>query len=184
MSIYRRIYEQHNGEIPKDAEGRSYEIHHIDGNHENNDISNLKCVSIQEHYDIHYSQEDWFACYRISKRMNISPEKISELSKKITEKRIFEGTHNLLGPNHNKKLIEKGNHNFIDSEYQRKVALSRVKNGTHPFQGERGREIIEKQIKNGTHQLTITHNCPHCGKSGNGNFFKRWHFDKCKHKNI
>lgn len=32
---YRRIYEQHYGPIPKDEQGRSYEIHHIDGNHNN-----------------------------------------------------------------------------------------------------------------------------------------------------
>jgi len=56
-SIYRTIYEQYFGKIPKDSQGRSYEIHHLDGNHENNDISNLRCVSIQEHYDIHYRSE-------------------------------------------------------------------------------------------------------------------------------
>ena len=55
---YRKIYESHNGPIPKEDNGRSYEIHHIDGNHFNNDPSNLKAVSIQEHYDIHYSQGD------------------------------------------------------------------------------------------------------------------------------
>jgi hypothetical protein len=30
---YRKIYENHNGIIPKDSDGRTYEIHHIDGNH-------------------------------------------------------------------------------------------------------------------------------------------------------
>ena len=39
---YRKIYEQHYGPIPKDTDGRSYEIHHIDGNHNNNDINNLR----------------------------------------------------------------------------------------------------------------------------------------------
>ena len=52
---YRKIYEDHYGQIPLDEEGRSYDIHHIDGNHNNNDISNLKAVTIQEHYDIHYA---------------------------------------------------------------------------------------------------------------------------------
>ena len=42
---YRRIYEKHHGKIPKDSDGRSYEIHHIDGDHNNCDISNLKLVS-------------------------------------------------------------------------------------------------------------------------------------------
>lgn len=56
-NIYRKIYESHYGPIPIDETGRTYEIHHIDGNSENNDISNLKCVSIQEHYNIHILKE-------------------------------------------------------------------------------------------------------------------------------
>ena len=59
---YRKIYENHYGPIPKEENGRSYEIHHLDGNHHNNDPKNLKAVRIQEHYDIHYSQGDWSAC--------------------------------------------------------------------------------------------------------------------------
>lgn len=43
---YRKIYVNHFGPIPKDITGRSYEIHHIDGNHLNNDPNNLKAVSI------------------------------------------------------------------------------------------------------------------------------------------
>ena len=63
---YRKIYKQYYGEIPVDADGRSFEIHHIDGDHSNNNPLNLKAVSIQEHYDIHYSQGDWYACLLIS----------------------------------------------------------------------------------------------------------------------
>jgi len=80
-SYHRKIYEDHYGPIPKDSEGRSYEIHHIDGNHENNNIDNLLCVSIQEHYNIHYSQGDFKACLIMSKRMDISPEEKSRLAK-------------------------------------------------------------------------------------------------------
>jgi hypothetical protein len=56
--LYRRIYEQVYGPIPVDADGRSFEIHHIDGNRSNNDISNLVALSIQEHYDVHWQQGD------------------------------------------------------------------------------------------------------------------------------
>ena len=46
--VHRRIYEDyHNVRLPRDIE-----IHHIDGNHDNNDIINLKPVSIEEHYQI------------------------------------------------------------------------------------------------------------------------------------
>jgi len=87
MSIYRKntyhrkIYEDRYGPIPKDSDGRSYEIHHIDGNHNNDDISNLLCVSIKEHYNIHYSQGDYKACLLMSDRMKISPEEKSRLAK-------------------------------------------------------------------------------------------------------
>jgi len=53
---YRKIWENIYGPIPK-----GYEIHHIDGNRMNNDIENLRCVSIEEHYEIHYKQGDYLA---------------------------------------------------------------------------------------------------------------------------
>jgi hypothetical protein len=86
MSIYsttdhRKIYEAFIGPIPKDEDGRSYEIHHIDGNHNNNEISNLLCVSIKEHYEIHKSQGDYKACLIMSQRMKVSPEEKSYLAK-------------------------------------------------------------------------------------------------------
>ena len=56
---YRKIWERVNGPIPKDEHGISYDIHHIDGNRSNNSIENLKCVSVQEHFDIHHKQGDW-----------------------------------------------------------------------------------------------------------------------------
>ena len=70
MSFYRKIWENVFGEIPKDEFGRSYEIHHIDGNRKNNSIENLKCVSIQEHLDIHLKQKDEAAIHAIKIRMN------------------------------------------------------------------------------------------------------------------
>jgi HNH endonuclease len=78
---YRKIYEQYYGSIPKEPNGRSYEIHHVDGNDENNDPSNLICVSIKEHYDIHYSQKDWKACLALAMRMKISPDEKIKLCK-------------------------------------------------------------------------------------------------------
>jgi hypothetical protein len=76
---YRKIYEHHHGAIPVDDLGRTYEIHHTDGNHHNNHPSNLQCVSVQEHYDIHYAQEDWGACFCIAKRLKLTKEQISGL---------------------------------------------------------------------------------------------------------
>ena len=87
VHLYRKIWIQYNGPIPKDPNGRSYEIHHIDGNHQNNDISNLKLVTLKEHYDIHYQQEDFQACVLMSFRMGLSPEEISTIRSKAALKR-------------------------------------------------------------------------------------------------
>ena len=53
---YRKLWESTYGDIPKDDKGRSYEIHHKDGNRNNNELSNLMCVSLDEHYEIHSRQ--------------------------------------------------------------------------------------------------------------------------------
>lgn len=78
---YRKAWETKFGPIPRDSEGFSYEIHHIDGNHSNNHIDNLKLVTIKEHLDIHLKQEDWFAAALIAKRIGLGPEYASSLQK-------------------------------------------------------------------------------------------------------
>jgi hypothetical protein len=75
MSNYhRKIWEDANGPIPKDKHGRSYEIHHIDGNRNNNNLSNLMCVSIEDHIKIHMDQGELGAVQLITKRLNLSYE--------------------------------------------------------------------------------------------------------------
>jgi hypothetical protein len=75
--VYRKIWKDFYGDIPKDKNGRSMEIHHINGNHNDNHIENLKLVTIEEHYDTHYSQGDWGACVMIAKRMEKTSEELS-----------------------------------------------------------------------------------------------------------
>lgn len=163
MSIYHKIYEESFGPIPKDDDGRTYEIHHRDGNHANNDINNLQCVSIQEHYDIHHSQEDWYACYLISLRMGSSSEKISELARKNSRKRIIEKNHPFLGGEMQretqKKLVEEGKHHLLGGEIQRKTSSENqrilVEKGTHIFLGDGTfqRENNNKKVRDGTHHF-------------------------------
>lgn len=120
---YRKIYEQHHGKIPIDDEGRTYEVHHVDGNDKNNDPKNLIALSIHEHYEIHYWQEDWDACFAISKRLKISPEDKSELSRKIQRQRIDNGTHNLMkrsdGSSIASDLVKNGTHHLLGNKIQR-----------------------------------------------------------------
>jgi hypothetical protein len=85
--IHRRIYEDyHNVRIPS-----TMDIHHIDGNHFNNNISNLKLVSLQEHYDIHYLQGDYSAAFRIAQRMGVSKKEKSRLASMVATKANKEG---------------------------------------------------------------------------------------------
>ena len=104
--MHRKIYRKHYGPIP-----RGYHVHHIDGNHLNNDPSNLKAVTIQEHFDIHYKQGDYGACARLQKQiMNNDYEGVSnflsELVTKTNTRRMNDGTHNFLGENNPGKKMK------------------------------------------------------------------------------
>jgi hypothetical protein len=65
--IHRIIYEKHYNccLLP------FIEIHHVDGNHTNNDITNLKPVTALEHYEIHLRQGDKAAAALIGVRANV-----------------------------------------------------------------------------------------------------------------
>jgi hypothetical protein len=86
---YRKIYENRYGKIPS-----GYEIHHIDGNHKNNNIENLKCVSVEEHYRIHLDQGDYMACSIIALRLNLSEDQKRDIHKMAMHKRDQTGKKN------------------------------------------------------------------------------------------
>ena len=50
---YIKVWKDNHGAIPK-----GYHIHHIDGNHENNSIDNLICVSREMHAAFHQDRYD------------------------------------------------------------------------------------------------------------------------------
>lgn len=125
---YRKIWEDNFGLIPTDENGISYEIHHIDGNRSNNKLDNLKCVSITEHFFIHFEQGDIGACKLILQRIESlqTPEIkkiLSTQSTKINKERVSKGTHNFLTQKHSennkriqKKLISDGKHHFCQGQ--------------------------------------------------------------------
>lgn len=95
---YKKIWERHhNKPLPENME-----IHHIDGNFNNNDPSNLLAVTIEEHLKIHLDQNDYSAVQAILMRMKRTDENISLLRKAASE--------------HQKKLVEEGKHNFQNEE--------------------------------------------------------------------
>ena len=129
MKQYRGIWEKANGPIPIDEKGRKYEIHHIDGNKNNNSLSNLVCVTIQEHYEIHYRQGDYGAAFRIAQRIGIDPKIKSQLASMA-----------------NKKRFEKNCHPFLDKKVRAKAAnviAKRVKKG---IQGLQNQETVDKAV--------------------------------------
>lgn len=73
IRLHRYIWEQYNGEIPKD-----YEIHHIDHNKDNNDISNLEMLTKEEHKKRHNEEisDDVKEKYRINLEKNARPKAI------------------------------------------------------------------------------------------------------------
>ena len=159
---YRKIYEELHGPIPVDANGRTYEIHHVDGNHSNDNISNLKLVSIQEHYDIHYQQEDWGACQAIQMRMDKSPQEISEECSRLAKKAIQNGDRPWLSSEYARarelKKVENGTHSWmgeVGSAMSSERNLRRVKEGLNPFAGEQGSRLSKQvqriRVENGTH---------------------------------
>jgi hypothetical protein len=103
---YRKLWIKHNGPIPKDEFGRSYEIHHLDNNKQNNNITNLKCVTILEHYKIHLKQGDYAAAFRIGQRMGVNAETKSLLMSLSNKKRIQEGNHPFKDPIVRAKALE------------------------------------------------------------------------------
>lgn len=144
---YRKIWEAANGPIPYDSEGRRMEIHHVDGNRNNNSLDNLRLVSIQEHYNIHYSQGDWGACQSIVNRMQVSPEEKSKTCSQLAKQRVLEGTHHFQNPE------------FIKSDSIRKSTNRRGKN--HPLYGKKMSKSTtdkqsaahQKRLLEGTHHL-------------------------------
>lgn len=174
------------------------EIHHIDGDHSNNDITNLRLVTIQEHYQIHYDQGDYGACVIMSYRMKLSPAEISELSRKCQTNLTRQGKHHWQGPEHNKKLIESGKHPFLDREAARQRNFRRMAQGTHNLVGDKNpvHKLIDqgqhhfqtdnpiyKLLKSGNHAAQVKLSCIFCKKICSKNNFNRLH-KNCSHENL
>lgn len=162
MTIYRKIYEENHGPIPIDEDGRSYEIHHIDGSRSNNSIENLMCVTIQEHFDIHYLQGDYNACVLILGRMNLTVAEISEKARDIACAQLKEGSHN-----------------FSKPDFQKRNAIRRVEEGTHHWLGERNPS--HKRVQEGTHNFQKLKKkiCEHCGKEAYIGNYVMYHGKYC-----
>jgi hypothetical protein len=109
---YRRIYENHHGPIPIGQDGKSFHIHHKDGNHSNNSPNNLEALSVYDHYTAHFRRGDFDACLLLSEDLNVTQEEKSIIARKSNLKRVAEGTHPFLSINSDK--VDKRVHKFIN----------------------------------------------------------------------
>ena len=137
MADYRKIWKDANGPIPLDELGRPYEIHHIDGNRENNDLNNLKCVSIEEHYQIHYQQKDYAACNLIIDRLGNSRfygwNHSEEIKRKISEA----NKGKKLSEEHKRKLSNLSKGKKLSEEHKRKMRKPRSKDAKNNMRESR-----------------------------------------------
>ena len=179
---YRKIYENHHGSIGTDSNGRRMEVHHIDGNHSNNNPTNLTLVTINEHYNIHYAQEDWEACLALTRRMKISADEMSKLCSQLNYKRVEQGMHPFMtradGSSLQKDRVKAGTHHFLGSDITRRRNLKAVEDGTNPFLGPNN---TRKQLENGTHPSQLKVCCIGCKIVTGIGMHKKYHGNKCKH---
>lgn len=192
--VYRNIYIKHHGGIPVDDHGRTYEIHHKDGDHTNNDISNLVAVTMKEHYDIHYSQGDYGACLLMAFKMKVSDKELSELMIAVHKKRKDNGTHvtqqkwicehcgtggiNLLNYHNSHGDRCPKNPNIDITVIEKKKESSKLMSDSQKV-------AQRKSVIDGTHNSQTKWYCIHCGINGMGSGNYRWHGDNClKNSNI
>lgn len=175
---YRRIWINAFGPIPVDEQGRSFEIHHVDGNRKNNSLDNLQCLSIEDHYKLHYEKKEYHAAHLIAKRLGMSLKNISnwnmteEVRKKLSESK--KGSKNpMKDPAVAKKVGDALRGRKKSKEAERKRLETARKNGTLM-------RTEETRLKMKKPKEKIE--CPHCGFIGGVSSTKRWHFENCKQK--
>lgn len=203
---HRRVFKKVHGRSPKPG----YHVHHIDGNHQNNDPSNLIEVSAKDHYDIHRRQNDYGACIMLSSSAQVSPEELADIQRlhglKCAANKIGIHSDDRDRKSHLANIWRKTPPgrmpvtNGVDilkfkTEEEREAFLrihvdwrkgypERIIKGleksTRRISSEESKILAQKRLAEGSHNFVIEYTCPCCGTIGKGPMMKRWHFDKCK----
>ena len=194
MKHYRQIWIDHNGPIPLDENGVTYDIHHIDGNRKNNNICNLIALSLKDHYKVHYDKKQYCAAHLISQRLNMTPEERDHINKKLSE--VKKGKP--LSEYHKSRMKKPKT-----EETKKRMKKPKTKEHKEAIRfssiGKKYKKIecphCKKQIGSNNAKRFHFNNCPmytgipypilvcpHCLKQGSNNTMKQWHFDNCKSK--
>ena len=111
---YRKLYERYYQASLLEG----VDIHHIDGNHTNNNPQNLQAVTLEEHYNIHKSQNDFYACFMIAQRMKVKPEDWTEMARANGKKSAKQNMKNGVG-----LTVWAKNNPELAKEVQRKAGI-------------------------------------------------------------
>ena len=161
QSVYRKLWEEHYGEIPKESNGRSYDIHHINGDHYDNRIENLMAVTRSEHANLHAQEKLLDGTHNFLD---------SEQQRRTANQKVVDNTHPFLGGEVQRKRVEDGTHNFLGGDIQRTANKRRLEEGTHPFLNPSGR-CHRMVISMDDQKVTTSH-------------AKHWHEKKTGYKHI
>ncbi|OQY40928.1 MAG: hypothetical protein B6229_00395 [Spirochaetaceae bacterium 4572_7] len=134
-------------------------IHHVDLDKSNNDISNLVCMTKEEHFR-------WHTKNRPSNRKGCKHSEESKLKMSKAQKGRIpwnKGKTGVYSPDKIKQWSEA--HKNISEETRKKMSESAKKRPP----GNKGKK-----------QQVVT--CPHCGKIGGIQNMNRYHFNNCKNR--
>ena len=149
-------------------------------------------MTLQEHYNIHFSQKDYAACVLIGRKLCIDPKTLTELNRQQNKLRVIDGTHHLLGGEIQKKSSQararkgilgfQNKENLIKANQMRdKIIQQKLSEGSWILQDkEFHKKHVREQIEKGLHcsQKKIT--CVHCNKIVDSANYNRSHGDRCK----
>lgn len=174
---YRKLWEENYGSIPVDELGRTYEIHHKDGNRKNNNLNNLMCVSLEEHYNIHLKQfledgnyKDLAATRFLAGKLNKKPDEL--YGYKLPQKTKDKIREKLTGVRHSKERVNKMKERLKgyqwsdeDIESRRRGLKQYYKEASEKELRERWDKISEshkgKRLKEETKEKLSKHNSKH-----------------------
>ena len=81
-------------------------VHHNDKNRANNDINNLSCLSVQDHFNIHFDMGDLPSCLLIAR--NIDSVDKTKIARDYQYKLLNKGIHNFqINNKHKPEWFEK-----------------------------------------------------------------------------
>jgi hypothetical protein len=145
---YRRIWENANGPIPREKDGRSYEIHHIDGDSSNNGLNNLKCVTAEEHYEIHKRQGDLRAAWAIKQRLRLSVQELEDLKRDYVKVPVSKETKRKMSEaKKGKKHSEEARKNMSKAQKGKKLSEETKRKLSEAKTGKKRESLSEEHKK-------------------------------------